>query len=138
MRTRMIRSRFFMAVLGLQFVANAAFSQWQQAGGQFGYNATTLAANGTTIFAAVQGSSENRLLRSTDNGSTWANTSLPTQTVIAMAANGNTILIYRTTSQVASSFARSLDNGVTWNELTTDRSKCRKAAMPPFDRCPCA
>ncbi len=119
MRTRMIRSRFFMAVLGLQFVANAAFSQWQQAGGQFGYNATTLAANGTTIFAAVQGSSENRLLRSTDNGSTWANTSLPTQTVIAMAANGNTILIYRTTSQVASSFARSLDNGVTWNELTT-------------------
>ncbi len=78
---------------------------------------TTLAATGTTIFAAIQVSTPITLIRSTDNGETWTlqtsgltcggiNTILATETAVFTGGGSNKKGVFRSTN-----------NGDTWQQV---------------------
>jgi len=71
----------------------------------------SLAVNGNNVFA---GTSIYGIFKSTDNGTTWAQTLLNNQRVYSLAVNGNNVFAGTSSNGVY----RSTDNGTTWTQTS--------------------
>jgi uncharacterized protein (TIGR03437 family) len=117
----------FAATDGGIFRSATDGASWTPASnGLAGQFISSLANNGTALFAGTYGASQLAgagLFRSTDNGATWtpANNGLSGQNILSLGTNGSTVFA----GVVAGGAFRSTDNGATWtnasNGLGTQR-----------------
>ncbi len=103
MKTFLKISLFFLLLTQIQY------PQWVPIGPPFGH-VWSLATSGSNVFA---GTNFNGLYRSTDDGQTWAQTSLNAGTIWSIAIDGSNIFAGTTTR-----LFRSIDDGQTWAQTS--------------------
>lgn len=106
----------FAATDGGIFRSTNDGASWTPASnGLAGQFISSLANNGTALFAGSYGASQLAgagVFRSTDNGANWtpANTGLSSQNILSLGTNGSTVFA----GVIAGGAFRSTDNGATW------------------------
>ena len=127
------------AVLSFMFLfygfLNSSNAQWVQVSNGMGNNAfvSSLAANVNTIFAGTNASPNIHVYKSTNNGTTWTETSLNgLLEVTSLAANGNNIFAgtYHINYYHPRPFVfLSTDNGTTWTQTSLNNQDIHSLAV---------